>query len=186
MSGPVRLEREGDVGVLTMSKPPLNLFGRDTVDGLSDALGQTDGLRALVVRAEGEVFTAGVDVNVFDGLSPAQAEEFARELLELTHRFEELPFPTIACVHGLCLTAGFELSLACDLIWAARSARFGLVERAQQVGGELLPEEVERRLVEHDDADVARALVARPLSHGAPSQPRPARPRRAAAAPPAA
>ena len=41
---------------------------------------------------------------------------------------EDLPFPTVACVHGLCLTAGFELSLACDMIWAAESAQFGLVE----------------------------------------------------------
>ena len=35
---------------------------------------------------------------------------------------------TLAVVHGLCLTAGFELSLACDMIWAADSAQFGLVE----------------------------------------------------------
>ena len=31
-------------------------------------------------------------------------------------------------MHGLCLTAGFELSLACDMIWADESAMFGLVE----------------------------------------------------------
>ena len=31
--------------------------------------------------------------------------------------------------HGLCLTAGFELSLACDLLWAARGVQFGLVEK---------------------------------------------------------
>ena len=40
-----------------------------------------------------------------------------------------MPFPTLAAVHGLCLTAGLELSLACDLLWATESARFGLVER---------------------------------------------------------
>ena len=32
-------------------------------------------------------------------------------------------------MHGLCLTAGLELALACDLIWATESAKFGLVER---------------------------------------------------------
>jgi enoyl-CoA hydratase/carnithine racemase len=46
----------------------------------------------------------------------------------LIHRVEELPIPTLSVVHALCLTAGFELSLACDLIWAAESAQFGLVE----------------------------------------------------------
>ena len=52
-----------------------------------------------------------------------------KSLLAITRRVEDLPFPTISSVAGLCLTWGFELSLACDLIWAADSARFGLVER---------------------------------------------------------
>jgi enoyl-CoA hydratase/carnithine racemase len=65
---------------------------------------------------------------VFDDLGEERAREFAHELLSLTHKIEDLPFPTIAVVHGLCLTAGFELALACDIVWAAESARFGLVE----------------------------------------------------------
>ena len=43
-------------------------------------------------------------------------------------RLEALPIPTLALVHGLCLTAGLEVSLGCDMIWAGESARFGLVE----------------------------------------------------------
>ena len=43
-------------------------------------------------------------------------------------RLERLPIPTLALVHGLCLTAGLEISLGCDMIWASESARFGLVE----------------------------------------------------------
>ena len=39
-----------------------------------------------------------------------------------------LPLPTVFAAHGLCLTAAFELALACDLLLAAESARFGLVE----------------------------------------------------------
>ncbi len=74
------------------------------------------------------MFTGGADVNVFEGLSEAEAREFAVELFGLAHKVEDLPFPTLAVVHGLCLTAGFELSLACDMIWAAESASFGLVE----------------------------------------------------------
>jgi enoyl-CoA hydratase len=123
-----RLERDGDVGLLVLDDPPLNLFGREMVGDILAALDQTDGLRALLIRAEGEYFTGGADVHVFDGLSRSDAERFATELLAITHRIEELPFPTLASVHGLCLTAGLELSLACDMIWAAESARFGLVE----------------------------------------------------------
>jgi len=126
--GRARPERDGDLGVLVIDDPPLNLFGRELVVDLLAALDETEGLRALLVRAEGEVFTGGADVNVFDGLSVGEAETFTGELLAITHRLESLPFPTLASVHGLCLTAGLELSLACDMIWAAESARFGLVE----------------------------------------------------------
>jgi enoyl-CoA hydratase/carnithine racemase len=125
-----RYERRGDVGVVTIDDPPLNLFGRDLTAALTEALARArdDGPRALVVRAEGKVFTGGADVHVFKGLSTEQARAFAGDLLRITHGIEDLPFPTLACVHGLCLTAGFELSLACDMIWAAESAQFGLVE----------------------------------------------------------
>jgi enoyl-CoA hydratase len=125
---PVRLERDGDLGRLVLDAPPLNLFSEEIFSGLERALGETDGLRALVFRAEGRYFTGGVDVNVFHGLSASGSEELTERLLALAHALEDLPFPTLASVHGLCVTAGLELALACDMIWAAESARFGLVE----------------------------------------------------------
>jgi enoyl-CoA hydratase len=82
-----------------------------------------------VVRAEGKVFTAGVDVHVFEGLDAAAADALTASLMELAHAIEDLPCPTLAVVHGLCLTAGLELALACDLLWASEDARFGLVEK---------------------------------------------------------
>jgi enoyl-CoA hydratase len=123
-----RLERKGDLGVLVIDDPPLNLFGPELVGDVLAALDEAADVRALLVRAEGDVFTGGADVNVFDGMSVSDAEGFTRDLLAITHRIESLPFPTLASVHALCLTAGLELSLACDMIWAAESARFGLVE----------------------------------------------------------
>jgi enoyl-CoA hydratase len=125
-----RLERDGDLGVLVVDDPPLNLFGEEMVRDLIAALGEAEGagLRALMVRAEGELFTGGADVHVFHGLSADEARDFIANLLEITHRLEALPFPTLASVHGLCLTAGLELSLGCDMIWASESAQFGLVE----------------------------------------------------------
>jgi enoyl-CoA hydratase/carnithine racemase len=126
----VRYERQGDVGVLTLDAPPLNLFGEkltyDLIAALDEA--EADSPRALLVRAEGDVFTGGADVHVFDDKTPEQAQEFFDDLLKITHTLEDMEFPTIACVHGLCLTAGLELALACDMIWAGVSSRFGLVE----------------------------------------------------------
>ena len=50
-------------------------------------------------------------------------------LIELARRVDRLPCPTVFAAHALCLTWAFELALACDLILAASSARFGLVEK---------------------------------------------------------
>jgi enoyl-CoA hydratase/carnithine racemase len=125
-----RFDRDGDVGLVTIADPPLNLFGIELTNDLIAALEEAEGedIRALVIRAEGDVFTGGADVHVFEGRSPDQARAFFGDLFRIVHALEDLPVPTLASVHGLCLTAGFELSLACDMIWAAESARFGLVE----------------------------------------------------------
>ena len=128
MAEHARLERDGDLGVLILDNQPLNLFDADMVSGILEALDAAGDCRSLLVRAEGKYFTGGVDVNVFKGLSEAGAAELTGELLSITHRIEALPFPTLASVHALCLTAGLELVLACDMIWAAESAQFGLVE----------------------------------------------------------
>src|SRR5689334_231188 len=134
---PVRLERDGGVAALVLDDPPLNLFGPHTYEALMTCLHEVEGsdARAMVWRAEGEAFTGGADVNVFqrvvDALdSGSGTHEIAGfgQLLGAVKRIEQLPIPTLALVHGLCLTAGLEVSLGCDMIWAAESARFGLVE----------------------------------------------------------
>ncbi len=123
-------ERQGDLGVVLIEDPPLNLFGDELITDLRAALDEAAGesIRALLIRADGKYFTGGVDVHVFEDKSPEEAAELFEGLLDMTRLLEDMPVPTIAAVHGLCLTAGFELALACDLIWAAESARFGLVE----------------------------------------------------------
>ena len=84
--------------------------------------------RGLLIRAQGRAVSAGVDVNVFAPLDPASGEALWRDWFEMIHQLESLPLPTVFAAHALCLTAAFEVSLACDLLLAAESARFGLVE----------------------------------------------------------
>jgi enoyl-CoA hydratase/carnithine racemase len=88
-----RLERDGDVGVLVPDGPPLNLFGREMVSDLLAALDETDSARALLIRAEGDCFTGGADVNVFDGLSKSDAERFTAELMRIIHRMGGAALP---------------------------------------------------------------------------------------------
>ena len=96
----VCFERQGAVGHVVLEHPPLNLFGAEVLDDLEAAVEEARRaeIRALVVRAEGKVFTGGVDVNMFDGLSPQDARELALRLFRLSHAVEDLPFPTVACV----------------------------------------------------------------------------------------
>jgi enoyl-CoA hydratase len=129
----ISLSRDGAVAVVTLSNPPLNLFQEASFAELGECLVEVarSDARALVWRSEGKLFTGGVDVNDFQSVAeagPDRAGEFAAPLIEVVRRLELLDIPTLALVHGLCLTAGLEVSLGCDIIWAAESARFGLVE----------------------------------------------------------
>jgi enoyl-CoA hydratase/carnithine racemase len=128
---PITLERDGNVAAIVLENPPLNLFGDDAWAALVSCIEEVEGsdARALVWRAEGEIFTGGVDVNSFKRVrEQGDAGEAFGSLIPVVRRLEELPIPTLALVHGLCLTAGLEISLGCDMIWATESARFGLVE----------------------------------------------------------
>jgi len=126
----VTLERDGALGIVTLVKPPLNLFDEEMLGALRAAVDDVaaDPPRGLLVRADGRAVSGGVDVHLFDGLTVEEASALWRELLDLVHTVEGLPLPTVFAAHALCLTAAFELALACDLLLAAESARFGLVE----------------------------------------------------------
>ena len=129
-NGPVRLERDGNVASIILDNPPLNLFGDEAWAALTSCLEEVEGsdARALVWRAEGEIFTGGVDVNAFKRRVDRGGQSEFGSLIVVAQRLERLDIPTLALVHGLCLTAGLEVALACDMIWATESARFGLVE----------------------------------------------------------
>ncbi|SDO59673.1 Enoyl-CoA hydratase/carnithine racemase [Klenkia soli] len=141
-AAPVRIERDGDVAVLLLDNPPLNLFDAATFDALErcvdELVGVTDPARAdraraVLVRAEGRVVSGGVDVGVFAGVAdgPDAARvggELWARLLRVEQTLEDLPVPTVFAAHALTLTAAFEIALACDLLVATEKASFGLVE----------------------------------------------------------
>lgn len=154
----VRTERDGPMAVITLNSPPLNLFDRAMTEELMAAFEaiQNDPPRGLLIRAEGEVVSGGVNVNEFKGLTAAEGTRLWEQLLGLIDRVEGFPFPVVFAAHGLTLTAAFELSLACDLIIASESAHFGLVEivvgLTPSMGGP-------QRLAERAGSGRARQLV---------------------------
>jgi enoyl-CoA hydratase len=127
----VRFVRDGALGTVILDSPPLNLIGEELIADLLAAISQVeaaDGLRALLLRGNGKVFSAGADVALFAGMDAAQLRPLIASFLDLSGRMDRLPFPTIAAVHGTCMAGGFELALFCDLVWAAEGTMLGLPE----------------------------------------------------------
>ncbi len=115
---------------MTLDNPPVNAIGLDLTDDLENTLDKIEnsGIRGLIFKAEGDNFSAGADVNMFKDRTPAQAKEMFGGFFALLHRYQSLPFPTMAVVKGLCLTAGLEAALSMDMIWAADTAVFSQAE----------------------------------------------------------
>jgi enoyl-CoA hydratase/carnithine racemase len=121
---------DGQLGEIVIADPPLNLVGLELSRELASAAEQArdSAARAVLVRAEGENFSAGADVSMFQGRDEVAARELIEEFMPTIRRFAEIEVPTVAAVQGLCLAAGLEIALSCDLIWAAEDAQLGLVE----------------------------------------------------------
>jgi len=123
--------RDGAVW-LTLNRPSaMNAISPEIISLLLAALdeaAQRDDVRAVVLTGNGRAFCAGADLKFVqrtqqDGESGANA--FLADLLALLNRLERFAKPVVAAVNGLALAGGLELVLCCDLVLAARSARFG-------------------------------------------------------------
>ena len=127
MSG-VNVAVHDRVAELTLDRPPLNVIDLEYAGALTAAIGALErgrGLVAVVVRARGRAFSAGVDVR--DHLPDRGAEvirAFDRACLALL----ELDAPVIARVQGAALGGGCELLLCCDVVLADATATFGFPE----------------------------------------------------------
>ena len=123
--------REGRVGVVTLNRPEvLNALDDALMDALGAALLELDAddaIGAIVIAGGARAFAAGADISAMAawGYSDIYKSNFITRNWEAIRRVRK---PVIASVAGLALGGGCELALACDLIVAGRSARFGLPE----------------------------------------------------------
>ncbi|MFD4420815.1 enoyl-CoA hydratase/isomerase family protein [Agromyces sp. NPDC058484] len=130
----VRVERDGDVAIVTIDRPrSLNALSASVLAELEsafEALAQEDGdvRGVLLVGAGGRAFVAGADIRSIASLSPEEAAEVSRLGHRVAAAVEALPAPVIACVDGFALGGGLELALACDLIFATDASSFGQPE----------------------------------------------------------
>ncbi len=130
-AAPVLVAREGAVGLVTLNRPErFNCISSALMAGLTAALEGFEadrGVRAVLLAANGKAFCTGADLDevLAARAAPDRVQAFIRAGHALMRRFEASPLPIVGAVHGLALAGGIELVMACDVVFAAMSARFG-------------------------------------------------------------
>jgi len=124
----VQVEADGGVLVVTIDRPEarnaVNLAVAEGIAGALDRLDGADELRVGIITGAGGTFCAGMDLKAFvAGERPYVAERGFAGIVQDPPRK-----PIIAAIEGWAVAGGFEIALACDLIVAARDARFGIPE----------------------------------------------------------
>ena len=122
----VRLEREGDVGVIVVDNPPVNALGPGVPEGIIAAVrqGNTDpAIRAMVLIGAGRSFIAGADIRQF-GKSRVRLP-LGQRVYDILDASEK---PVVAAIHGYALGGGLEIAMACHYRIAVPAAKVGLPE----------------------------------------------------------
>ena len=115
----------GNLVVLLVNNPPVNLLSRELRVALGAGLAASDDDAAIelcLLIGGGKAFCAGGDIKEFDGEPPEP------HLPDLTNQIEQSRLITIAAIHGACFGGGFELALSCDYRVALPTARFAFPE----------------------------------------------------------
>jgi enoyl-CoA hydratase len=126
----VLVERDERIAVCLLNRPQqLNALSDELMGALVDALDELDrddDARCIVLGGSDRAFAAGADIGQL-----AQASSigmYAQRRVDHWDQIRALRTPLVAAVSGFCLGGGCELALACDLIVASETARFGQPE----------------------------------------------------------
>jgi enoyl-CoA hydratase/carnithine racemase len=124
----IRVEREGEVAVITLNRPEKrNALALPTMRALDEALaalGREPQVRAIILRAEGPAFSAGHDLRELVGRDVDAYRAVFDACVDLMTRIATVPAPVIAEIAAVATAAGCQLVAACDLAVASAQATF--------------------------------------------------------------
>ncbi len=168
------LTKEGSIAIVTINRPKhLNTLGPEVwaeIGQAADEVEAMEDLRAVVINAAGEHFSAGIDLKQLGTFNSELVIKSVARSQAAYSKWEELSVPVIAAIQGLCYGSGTELILACDIRVAARNARIAIPEvrfgLAPDMGGttrltKLVGSGQAKRLIiacEEVDAEEARSI----------------------------
>jgi len=129
----LRATRDGAVALLELNRPRAkNALNEELLAALNEelaAIRHDDSVRAVVLSGAEGIFCAGADITAFDKLrSESLLGERKSAGGTIWTDLATFSKPVIAAVEGLALGGGCELALACDIVVAGRSAKFGVPE----------------------------------------------------------
>ena len=129
----VQYSREGHLALVTVNRPTkLNALDDVTIaelDAVFAAIDVDAAVGAVIVTGAGEkAFVAGADIGVLAKQGVLDGKANAQRGQALTLRIENLSKPVLAAINGFALGGGLELALACDVRFAAVTAKLGLPE----------------------------------------------------------
>ena len=134
MSTTVLYETDGPVATITLNRPDrLNAMNRElmtTAVEVFEKAASDPAVRVLILTGAGKGFCAGGDLAGFAGGEFKQPQPIEQRIAELRRSMRtsqilrESDMVTIAAINGACAGAGFSWALACDLRYAAASAKF--------------------------------------------------------------
>jgi len=128
----IQLELAQGVATLRLNRPDrLNSLTRPMLSEIAGALAVVRldaSVRCLVLTGAGRAFCSGQDLDD-ESVDPALGPVDLGSVIELAYRpvvlgIRDLPVPVLAAVNGVAAGAGANIALACDIVIAARSARF--------------------------------------------------------------
>ncbi len=126
----VLLEKRGGIATITLNRPDaMNSLNQELVDDFLAALSsvqQDPEVRAIVLTGSGKAFCAGGDLFYLVSIKgEIAARKFIEQAGSIITAIMEMEKPVIAMVNGVAAGAGFNLALACDIIFCSKTARFG-------------------------------------------------------------
>lgn len=129
----LKTETKENILTLTISRTDaLNALNGKVLNELECALYEANlnkEIKVVIITGEGDkAFVAGADIKEMLNLSVQEALEFSRKGHDILKLIRKMPQPVIAAVNGYALGGGFEMALACDIIYASKNAKFGFPE----------------------------------------------------------